>query len=105
MKPLIIFIMLVFLAGCSKKVVPQGEGMQASTTGVVAEGKVIFMNKCNRCHPSGMAGLGPSIFNKPLPGFMIRLQVRRGFGAMPSFDKNQIPDQDLKKLITYIKSN
>jgi mono/diheme cytochrome c family protein len=65
-------------------------------------GEAVFMRFCNGCHPSGLGGLGPGLINKPLPGFAIRLQVRRGFGAMPSFSERVIPDDDLDALLAYL---
>ena len=38
----------------------------------------------------GEAGLGPEINDKPLPGFLIKFQVRHGMGTMPSFKKDRI---------------
>lgn len=64
----------------------------------------MFMTHCNPCHPGGEAGLGPAINNKPLPGFLIKFQVRRGLGAMPSFSEHHIKDQELNDLIAYIKA-
>ncbi|HLP73975.1 MAG TPA: cytochrome c [Bacteroidales bacterium] len=49
------------------------------------------------------AKLGPGIINKPLPGFLIRFQVRNGLGAMPSFRKQQMPVNDLDNLVKYIR--
>jgi len=52
-------------------------------------GRVVFYANCDQCHPGGEAGLGPSLNNKPLPGFAIKTQVRHGLGAMPSFSNIQ----------------
>lgn len=60
------------------------------------------MSFCYKCHPSGEAGLGPGLLNKP--GFAIRMQVRHGFGAMPAFKKNRINKEDMDALIAYIKA-
>lgn len=66
-------------------------------------GEEVFMRHCHQCHPGGEAGLGPAINNKPLPGFMIRMQVRRGMGVMPSFSGEMIPAGDLDALVAYLK--
>jgi len=71
---------------------------------LVARGQHAFMMNCNQCHPSGAAGLGPGINDKPLPPFLIRTQIRAGLGAMPAFDKSKIPDEDVDAIITYLKS-
>ena len=67
-------------------------------------GQAVFMQYCNQCHPRGDGGLGPAINDKPLPGFMLRLQVRTGIGAMPSFSEEDISDAELDDLIAYIKA-
>jgi mono/diheme cytochrome c family protein len=68
------------------------------------QGQRIFMKNCYQCHPGGDAGLGPSINDKPLPNFMIRLQVRHGYGAMPAFSKTDIRDDDLDALLQYLST-
>jgi mono/diheme cytochrome c family protein len=67
-------------------------------------GEQVFMGFCHECHPGGEGGLGPALNNKLLPGFMIRLQVRRGFGAMPSFSQEEIPNGKLDDLIAYLRT-
>lgn len=94
---------IVFLPGC---------GATRSGGPVVAEvpvtdpsirrGKAVFDSKCRTCHLHGEGGLGPSLNDKPLPGFLIRFQVRRGLGTMPGFSEEQISDQDLEDLANYV---
>jgi mono/diheme cytochrome c family protein len=67
------------------------------------QGQQAFMKHCHQCHPGGEAGLGPAINNKPLPKFLMRFQVRHGFGAMPAFSEQEISEEDLDHLITYLK--
>ena len=102
MKKIIFALIIVFVAGCSQKIVPKGEREQKLNAEEV-RGQTVFMQRCNRCHPGGMSGLGPALVNKPLPGFIIKFQVRHGLGVMPSFDKKSIPDEDLKSLISWLK--
>src|SRR5690349_20262231 len=64
-------------------------------TSQVELGERIFTARCNQCHPGGAAGLGPAINNKPVPGFLVRFQVRHGLGAMPRFTKSQLSDRQL----------
>ena len=64
----------------------------------------VFMTHCHECHPGGAAGLGPALNDKPLPRWMIRMQVRRGWGAMPSFPDETISDRELGLLIDYLKT-
>ncbi|MDP2312652.1 MAG: cytochrome c [Pseudomonadota bacterium] len=68
-----------------------------------ARGERVFMQNCHSCHPFGEGGLGFSLNDKPLPGFMIRAQVRTGFGVMPGFDEQQIPREDLDALVVYLR--
>lgn len=66
-------------------------------------GESIFMTHCQKCHPGGDAGLGPSIINnKQLPGFTIRMQVRQGIGKMPKFNKEELSEEELDGIIAYI---
>ena len=67
------------------------------------KGEKAFMNYCNKCHPGGAAGLGPAINNKPLPGFLMKIQVRHGLGVMPGFDKEIISKEELDNLVEYLK--
>ena len=68
----------------------------------VAEGQRTFDRFCNGCHPGGAAGVGLALNNKPLPGFVIRRQVRWGLGAMPAFSEETISDQELDNLVAYL---
>jgi mono/diheme cytochrome c family protein len=70
----------------------------------VAHGQVVYMAKCDKCHPGGDAGLGPSINNKPLPGFLVSYQTRHGLGAMPAFKEDEIPKADLDDVVAYLKA-
>lgn len=105
MKKLPVILFILALAGCSHRITPPGANEAKSMSEDALQGKQVFMENCNRCHPGGRGGLGPSIFNKPLPGFLIRFQVRNGLGTMPHFDKKHLPEEDLDKLISYIKEN
>jgi mono/diheme cytochrome c family protein len=70
----------------------------------VLRGQQVFMQQCHQCHPGGEAGLGPAINNKPLPGFLIKLQVRQGFGAMPAFTEHHLSSEELDDVVTYLKA-
>lgn len=92
-----------FIISCSpRRGVPYTEPL-TEVSEEVHQGKVLFHNFCNTCHPNGAAGLGPAINNKPLPGFLIRFQIRNGIGTMPSFSKEVISDEDSKKIVAYLK--
>lgn len=68
----------------------------------VKEGEVLYMKYCQTCHPDGEAGLGPSVYY--LPSFSKRFQVRHGIGVMPKFKENVISDDDLDKIVAYLKA-
>jgi mono/diheme cytochrome c family protein len=101
-KLIILFTAIIAIAACSTKLMLPGEGEQLVQSEAALNGQEVFMKYCNRCHPAGNAGLGPSIINKPLPGFLIRMQVRKGYGAMPSFDKEHLSEEELDNVVAYI---
>ena len=96
--------LVLLLAGCSAR---RGEplvGALDPRPPGVARGQQVFMANCHACHPGGEAGLAPAINNKPLPGFMIKAQVRLGMGAMPRFSADEITAEQLDDLVTYLKA-
>ncbi len=102
----VLLILLLFtLAACgsARRGPPFTEPMEM-TDASRHRGEQVFFHHCHPCHPGGEAGLGPALNNKPLPVFMIRMQVRRGFGAMPSFSKGHISDEQLDDLVEYLKA-
>jgi mono/diheme cytochrome c family protein len=66
------------------------------------EGARVYAQHCDKCHPGGEAGLGPSLNDKPLPSFLIRTQVRAGMGVMPSFGDDEIDDASLDRILDYL---
>lgn len=95
----------VILAACSaRRGEPLGYARSANPDPRVAHGRVLFMQHCHKCHPGGEAGLGPAINDKPLPEFLMKTQVRVGVGAMPSFHRQQISEEELDDLIRYLKA-
>ncbi|HLN54427.1 MAG TPA: cytochrome c [Bacteroidales bacterium] len=103
MKRVLILLLVIAASGCIQQILPPGERGHSLRSAAAVKGQDVFIKNCNRCHPGGMGGLGPAIINKPLPGFLIKFQVREGLGAMPSFKKQQISKADLDNLIEYIK--
>ena len=104
-----IFLLSVLFAGAvllgcgsARRGVPL-VGERTATDPVLLLGRRTFDANCHQCHPGGTKGLGPALNNKPLPGFAIRLQVRNGLGAMPSFPEEEISDEELDALVTYMK--
>ena len=71
-------------------------------TEAIQEGQVLYMQYCQKCHPNGEAGLGPSVYY--VPDFAKRFQVRHGVGAMPDFNASVISDEELDKIILYLKT-
>jgi mono/diheme cytochrome c family protein len=101
---LLIASVLMVLAGCSARRSEPLAGPLDQRPPGVARGQQLFMAHCHACHPGGEAGLAPAINNKPLPGFMIKAQVRRGVGAMPGFSSEEITAEQLDDLVTYLKA-
>lgn len=91
-------------AGCAsaRRTEPVAPPLELSNA-KVARGQVVFYQQCHLCHPHGAGGLGPALNNKPLPGFLMKTQVRLGLGAMPRFGPDKIPTEDLDSLVTYLK--
>ncbi|WP_439881252.1 c-type cytochrome [Pontibacter sp. MBLB2868] len=98
------FFLLLSLSNCgtARRGVPMFAPLQIENP-AVAKGEAVFKSHCQKCHPGGTAGLAPSLNNKPLPGFMIRYQVRHGLGMMPAFKEDHLPKEDLDNLIAYLK--
>jgi mono/diheme cytochrome c family protein len=68
----------------------------------LTRGRQAFDQHCYKCHTGGEGGMGPIINDKPLPKFLMRLQTRVGMGAMPSFSKEDISDEELEALLDYV---
>ncbi len=92
------------LTGCSARRSEPLVGALDDSSAAVSRGRQVFMASCHACHPGGEAGLAPAINNKPLPGFMIKTQVRLGVGAMPAFSRDEISTEQLDDLVTYLKA-
>lgn len=91
-------------SGCSARRSEPIAGPLRSSSPEVMRGEVAYDHHCSHCHPGGEQGLAPAINNKPLPGFLIKFQVRRGMGAMPAFSEQEIADEDLDALVKYLKT-
>ena len=94
---------IVLLAGCgtARRGVPL-TGEHNPPNAEIALGQRVFDANCSQCHPGGEGGLGPAINNKPLPGWLIKFQVRHGLGTMPAFSSREIPDRELDALAEYL---
>lgn len=96
-------LLCLLAAGCSARRGEPVAGPLRATSPEVARGEVAFDEHCSHCHPGGEKGLAPAINNKPLPGFLIKFQVRHGMGAMPAFSDKEIKDEELDALVRYLK--
>lgn len=96
-------VMLVAAAcGHSRRSLPlTGPGPLAND--VERRGRKLFLDHCHQCHPHGTAGLGLSLVNKPLPAFAIKMQIRRGLGAMPAFPVERLDDAGVEAIVAYIE--
>jgi mono/diheme cytochrome c family protein len=70
----------------------------------VKEGKEIFNKNCDRCHPGGGAGVGPSLKASNLLSFSMRFKARHSSGAMPAFSQGMLTDEQLNSVVAYIKT-
>lgn len=100
----LVFFVLLFSSGCSARRSEPIAGPLKSASPEVAKGEVAFDQHCSHCHPGGERGLAPAINNKPLPGFLIKFQVRHGMGAMPAFSQREIAPDELDALVRYLKA-
>ncbi len=94
---------LLFSAACGSA--RRGEplvGPKEIPNPTVALGQRVFDTNCSQCHPGGERGIGPALNDKPLPGWLIKFQVRNGLGAMPSFSREEIGSEELDALVAYL---
>ena len=89
--------------GASRRNTPYTRELVASDP-QVALGERVFAAHCHQCHPGGAGGLGPAINDKPLPVALISTQVRKGLGAMPAFQPDEIPDEQVDAIAAYLKA-
>jgi mono/diheme cytochrome c family protein len=70
----------------------------------LVRGQSVFMEKCDRCHPGGEAGLGPSLKSGLVSRYLVKFQARNGMGVMPAFDHDEISDADLDDVVAFLKA-
>lgn len=95
--PILLLLALV-IASCYKPPLVS----EVPDTEAIQEGQALYMQYCQKCHPNGEAGLGPSVYY--VPDFAKKFQVRHGVGAMPDFDESVISDEELDKIVLYLKT-
>lgn len=103
-RSVLVVLAIGFILSCSARRGEPIKGPLPITSVAAGDGQKVFMRECHQCHPGGEAGLGPAINNKPLPGFMIRLQVRNGIGAMPAFSQTDINPKEMDDLLEFLKA-
>ncbi|WP_207505871.1 c-type cytochrome [Telluribacter humicola] len=95
----------VVVAGCAaRKSEPIKNEFFKPTNASIANGERVYMANCQKCHPSGEAGLGPSLNAVPAPQFIKRFQMRHGLGVMPGFKRDEISKEDLHDISKYRKA-
>jgi mono/diheme cytochrome c family protein len=100
---LLVIVAIVCVAcGTARRRPPLGPALALNEE--AATGQVAFMEKCDRCHPGGEAGLGPALNDKPFPDFLKRFQVRKGLGTMPHFSQQELSDPELDSILEYLKA-
>jgi mono/diheme cytochrome c family protein len=101
----LLLCLLLLQAGCgtARRGEPLAGPLNVSSEEIVL-GQKVFMRHCHQCHPGGEAGLGPALNNKPAPGFLMKIQVRKGLGAMPGFSSAHISKEELDALVRYLKT-
>src|SRR5687768_4405343 len=99
-----LIVLLALGAGCGaqQRGEPAGPPVRPDTV-AEARGERLFFRECSACHPRGEAGLGPALNDKPLPGFAIRTQIRKGVGAMPAFSERALDDREVDAIVAYVK--
>jgi mono/diheme cytochrome c family protein len=79
------------------------------------DGKALYQSQCATCHSAGerMPGTlalavkygsarSPVLDAEPVAAALVKLAVRRGVNAMPSFRKTEISDAELEAIAVYL---
>jgi mono/diheme cytochrome c family protein len=93
----------IFVSCRSRKSEPIKQKEFISSDARVINGEKVYMIHCQKCHPSGEAGIGPAINSNPAPQFIKRFQMRHGLGVMPAFSTDEISRDDLRDISKYLK--
>jgi mono/diheme cytochrome c family protein len=92
---------LLYGCGAERRGQPEAPAIRPDNPREV-RGERLFHRWCYQCHPGGEAGLGPAINDRPLPHGAIRLQIRKGVGAMPAFGDDLLSDRDVTAILAYL---
>jgi hypothetical protein len=98
----------ILFPACSSRRIEKDMSTSESADPVIMQGRLIFKNKCQPCHPNGEAGVGTEINTIRVPKFLLKARVRsRAFllwtGRMPQFGKHEISPKELNSLVAFIK--
>ena len=101
---LLCLAVILLVASCSVRRSTPIKGPVPLEDSHVRNGQIQFMAHCQKCHPAGESGLGLAINTNPAPKFIKRFQVRHGLGVMPSFGVEEISDEDLSDILSYLRA-
>jgi mono/diheme cytochrome c family protein len=96
--------LVILLGGCYMRRSEPFRGPLDKRTASINNGERKFNEYCQKCHPSGEAGLGPGLNWLPVPRFVIAFQIRHGLGVMPAFKRDELSKQDLWDITKYMKA-
>jgi len=100
----ILFSCIEIISCAARKSEPLNQKVFVPANDRISNGQILFMANCQKCHPAGEGGLGPSILPNPAPQFIKRFQMRHGLGAMPGFRLHEISRKDLHDISKYLKA-
>jgi mono/diheme cytochrome c family protein len=102
---IVIIVCVTLIGACSvRKAEPLTGREFVPASQRVANGQRVFMAYCNKCHPGGEGGLGPSLLANPAPQLLKRFQMRHGLGVMPAFKKEEISKKDLHDISKFLRA-
>ncbi len=93
---------------------PTGTGVRSTTSTTtatsataspaVAEGRAAFDRTCGRCHPGGNNRVGPRLTGRNDSEAHTRQVIRSGDGTMRPIPTSRLSDDDLAKVIVFLRS-
>jgi mono/diheme cytochrome c family protein len=110
MKKLLLIVGIIAMNVCllvscvSRKAEPLKQEAFVPANESIANGERVYMANCQKCHPAGEGGLGPSVNANPAPQLIKRFQMRHGLGVMPAFSTAEISRSDLHDISKYLRA-
>jgi len=92
----------MLVAACSSPRKSEPIAPQLKLTDAQLQGRLLYDRYCYKCHTEGEGGLGPSLNEKPLPGFAMKFQIRHGLGTMPAFPPERLSDESVEQIVDYL---